>query len=62
MSRFISLTKIEYDEVEQDFDELPLFVNVDSISYVNSKVVHLKSGETILCKESNNEIIALITE
>ena len=62
MSRFIRLTKIEYDEVEQDFDELPLLVNVDSISYVNSKVVHLKSGETILCKESNNEIIALITE
>ena len=62
MNRFIRLTKIEYDEVEQDFDELPLLVNVDSISYVNSKVVHLKSGETILCKESNNEIIALITE
>ena len=62
MSRFIWLTKIEYDEVEQDFEESALFVNVDAIAYVNSKVVHLKSGETILCKESNNEIIALITE
>lgn len=62
MRKFIWLTKIEYDEVEQDFEEAPLFVNIDAIAYVESKVVHLKNGETILCKESENDIVALITE
>lgn len=61
MSKFIWLTKIEYDEIEEGFDEIPLFVNVDAIAYVNSKVVHLKTGETILCKECNEEIADLIT-
>lgn len=61
MSRFIWLTKIEYDEFEKDFEEIPLFVNVDVIAYVNSRVVHLKTGETILCKESNGEIISVIS-
>ena len=62
MSRFIWLTKIEYDEVEKDFEESPLFVNVEAIEYIESKLVHLKSGESILCKESNNEIVGLITK
>lgn len=61
MSRFIWLTKIEYDEIEKDFEEIPLFVNVDAIAYVDSKVVHLKTGETILCKENNEHIVALIS-
>lgn len=60
MSRFIWLTKIEYDETEKDFEEFPLFVNVDAIAYVDSRVVHLKTGEIILCKESNGHIVALI--
>ncbi|MBD5380335.1 hypothetical protein [Clavibacter sp.] len=62
MSRFIWLTRIEYDDIEKDFEESPLFVNVDAIGYIDSKVVHLKNGETILCKESNNHIVGLITE
>ena len=62
MRRFIWLTKIEYNEAEMDFEESSLFVNIDAIAYVESKVVHLKNGETILCKESNNEIVGLITE
>lgn len=62
MSRFIWLTKIEYNELEKEFEEIPLFVNVDAIAYINSKVVHLKEGETILCKESNDQIVGLITD
>ena len=62
MSKFIWLTQLEYDEVDRDFEEIPLFVNIDAIAYVESKVVHLKNGETILCKESNAHIVALITE
>lgn len=62
MSKFIWLTKIEYNEAERDLEKSPLFVNIDAIAYVESKVVHLTTGETILCKESNDHIVALITE
>lgn len=62
MSRFIWITKVEYDEFESEFEEIPLFVNVDAMAYVDGRVVHLKNGETILCKESNNQIVGLITD
>ena len=62
MSKFIWLTQLEYDEVDRDFEEIPLFVNIDAIAYVEHRIVHLKNGETILCKESDAHIVALITE
>ena len=62
MSRFIRLTKVEYYKAEGTLEESPLFVNIDAIAYVESKVVHLTTGETILCKESEDHIVALITE
>lgn len=37
MPRFIRLTKIEYDDVEKDFEESELFINVDYIAYVERK-------------------------
>ena len=60
MNRFIKVTKVEYNDVEQEFEESTLYVNVDAIAYVNSKVIHLTSGEPILCKENFNDIVRLI--
>lgn len=62
MSKFIWLTQLEYDEVDRDFEEIPLFVNIDAIAYVEHRIVHFNTGETILCKESDAHIVALITE
>lgn len=62
MPRFIRLTKIEYDDVEQDFEESELFVNIDHIAYIESKVVHLSDGSSFVCKEDYNTIIAKLTE
>lgn len=61
MSKFIWLTQLEYDEVDRDFEEIPLFVNIEAIAYVEYRAVHLKNGETITCKESNDHIVALIS-
>lgn len=60
MPRFIRLTKIEYDDVEKDFEESELFINVDYIAYVESKVVHLSDGTSFLCKEDYETIIAKV--
>ena len=60
MNQFIQVTKIEYNDEEREFEESTLYVNVDAIAYVNSKVIHLTSGETILCKEQFNDIVRLI--
>lgn len=62
MPRFVRLTKIEYDDVEQDFEESELFINAGHIAYVESKVVHLSDGTSFLCKEDYNTIVAKITE
>lgn len=62
MPRFIRLTKIEYDDVEKDFEESELFINVDYIAYVESKVVHLSDGTSFLCKDDYDTIIAKLTE
>lgn len=62
MSKFITLTKVVYDEVGKEFEESTIFVNVDAIAYFDSRVVHLRDGTSFLCKENNNQIIGLITE
>lgn len=62
MPRFIRLTKIEYDNVEEDFEESELFINVNHIAYVESKVVHLSDGTSFLCKDDYDTIIAKLTE
>ncbi|MDE6072098.1 MAG: hypothetical protein K2G53_06045 [Muribaculaceae bacterium] len=62
MSKFIWLTKMECYGAYPDYKEIPLFVNIDAIVYVEYRAVHLKNGETILCKESNDHIVALVSE
>lgn len=62
MPQFIRLTKIEYDDVDKDFEESELFINVEHIAYVESKVVHLSDGTSFLCKEDHDTIKAIITE
>lgn len=62
MTRFIRLSKIEYDNVEQDFEESELFVNIDHIDYIESKVIHLSDGTSFLCKDDYDTIVAKLTE
>lgn len=62
MARFVRMTKIEYDVAEKDFEESELFINIDHVVYVESKVVHLSDGTSFLCKEHYDAIIAKLTE
>ncbi|MDE6793909.1 MAG: hypothetical protein K2J63_01225 [Muribaculaceae bacterium] len=62
MAKFVRLTKIEYDDVNKDFEKSELFINIDYVVYVESKVVHLSDGTSFLCKEDYDTIIAKLTE
>lgn len=62
MAKFVRLTKIEYDDVNKDFEKSELFINIDYVVYVESKVVHLSDETSFLCKEDYDTIIAKLTE
>ncbi len=58
MPNFIRLNKIEYIEAENEFEVDEIFINIDHIVYVESKVVHLSDGTSFLCKEDYDTITA----
>ncbi len=58
MPKFVRLNKVEYNEVEKDFEVDEIFINIDHIVYVESKVVYLSDGTSFLCQEDYDTITA----
>lgn len=60
MAKFVRLNKLEYNDVEKDFEEEEMLVNINHIVYVESRVVHLSDGTSFLSKEDYDTIRAKI--